>query len=403
LTGGKQKALLALLLLHADRVVPMPRLVDELWGDDVPDSAQKMVQIFVSQLRKQLPEGLLRTKAPGYLVDLDGHSLDLRRFEELAEAGRTALTDNRAADAAQLLRAALTLWRGPALGEFAEPFAAAESARLEEQQLACTEDRIEADLALGRHAELVGEVDALAGRHPHRERLRGQLMLALYRSGRHGEALEAYRSFRRLLADDLGIDPPTRLKELERRMLQQDPALDPAPARIPALVRAERAPEPGVSTTCPSCRRDVRADSSFCPSCGTALQTTAPEEMLKVVTLLFADLVGSTARADALHPEDFRALIQEYFDAMADEIRAEGGTIEKYVGDEIMAIFGVPTAREDDAVRAVRAARRMLERLATWNAGREPDRRLEIRIGLNPGEVIASVALRGDLLVTGDG
>src|SRR5439155_56201 len=108
------------------------------------------------------------------------------------------------------------------------------------------------------------------------------------------------------------------------------------------------------------------------------------------------------ARADTLHPEDFRALIQEYFDAMADEIRAEGGTIEKYVGDEIMAIFGVPTAREDDAVRAVRAARRMLERLATWNAGREPDRRLEIRIGLNTGEVIASGALRGDLLVTGD-
>jgi DNA-binding SARP family transcriptional activator len=215
----------------------MGRIVDELWGEAVPDSAQKMVQIFVSQLRKQLPGGMLRTRAPGYLVVLDGHSLDLRRFERLGEEGRAALAGGWFAEAAQRLQEALTLWRGPALGEFEEPFAQLESARLEEQRVAYLEDRIEADLALARHGELVAELEALVRRHPQRERLRGQLMLALYRSGRHAEALESYQGFRRMLADELGIDPPARLRELERRMLQQDPSLDVAARSTPAARR----------------------------------------------------------------------------------------------------------------------------------------------------------------------
>jgi DNA-binding SARP family transcriptional activator len=225
LAGGKQNALLAVLLLHADQVVPMDRLVDDLWGEDVPESAQKMVQIFVSQLRKQLPDGLLQTRAPGYRIALDGHSLDVRDFEQLSTSGRDALRHGRVEEAATTLRRALALSRGPALAEFQEPFAAVDGGRLAEQQLACLEDRIDADLALGRHHELVAELDALVRRHPLRERLRGQLMLALYRAGRHAEALESYRAFRRLLGDGLGIDPPTRLKELERRILKQDPAL----------------------------------------------------------------------------------------------------------------------------------------------------------------------------------
>jgi DNA-binding SARP family transcriptional activator/predicted negative regulator of RcsB-dependent stress response len=226
LTAGKQQALLALLLLHADRVVGVDRLVDDLWGERVPGSAQKMVQVYVSRLRKQLPEGLLLTRPPGYLLALEGHSLDLRGFEQLDARGRSALAEGRADEAARLLRDALALWRGPALAEFDEPFAALESSRMEEQRLACLEERIDADLALGRHAELVGELDALVSRHRHRERLRGQLMLALYRSGRHAEALESYQSFRRMLVDELGIDPSARLKELHRRMLEQNPSLD---------------------------------------------------------------------------------------------------------------------------------------------------------------------------------
>ena len=252
LTGGKQKATLAILLLNAGRVVPRDRLVDDLWGDDVPETAQKMVQIFVSQLRKQLPAGLLRTRAPGYLIELDGRSLDLLRFEELDTQGRRALEQGRPAEAAKRLREALSLWRGPALGEFEEPFAGHESSRLEELQLACLEERIEADLALERHAELVGELDMLVRRHPHRERLRGQLMLSLYRSGRHAEALESYQAFRRMLDDELGIEPSAQLKMLERRMLQQDASLQlKAQARTtgrsvaPVVASSDAAPLPG--------------------------------------------------------------------------------------------------------------------------------------------------------------
>jgi class 3 adenylate cyclase len=159
----------------------------------------------------------------------------------------------------------------------------------------------------------------------------------------------------------------------------------------------------GSMTTCPSCGAEAPAGSRFCPACGLPLaDSPAPSEMLKLVTVLFADAVGSTARAEALHPEDVRALMTDYFAAMAQEIRAQGGTIEKYVGDAIMAVFGVPTAHEDDAVRAVRAARRMLERLESWNEEHDPAHRLQIRVGLNTGDVIASGAHAGDLLVTGD-
>ena len=154
---------------------------------------------------------------------------------------------------------------------------------------------------------------------------------------------------------------------------------------------------------CPSCGSDVPAGARFCPACGAALtDTRAPDDMLKLVTVLFADVVGSTARAEASHPEDVRAVMTSYFDAMAGEIRAEGGTLEKFVGDAIMAVFGVPAAHEDDPVRAVRAARRMLDRLRGWNASRVPGEQLEIRIGLETGDVVASGAAARELLVTGD-
>src|SRR5215208_279968 len=155
--------------------------------------------------------------------------------------------------------------------------------------------------------------------------------------------------------------------------------------------------------SCPTCGSEVPAGARFCPACGAALtQAPAPEDMLKLVTVLFADVVGSTARAEGAHPEDVRALMASYFETMAEEIGAEGGTLEKFVGDAIMAVFGVPSAHEDDPVRAVRAARRMLERLRSWNAQRAPGEQLEIRIGLETGDVVASGDAAGDLLVTGD-
>jgi DNA-binding SARP family transcriptional activator/pimeloyl-ACP methyl ester carboxylesterase len=227
LGGGKQRALLALLLVNANRTVSIDTIVDELWGDDVPESAQKMVQIYVSKLRKLLPPRMLRTRPPGYVLGLGPDELDLHRFERAVADARAALDGGRPQQAADSLREALALWRGPALAEFAaEPFAQPEGARLEELRVAALELRLEADLALGRHRAVVGELEALTGQHPLHERLRSQHMLALYRSGRHAEALASYQIFRRKLADELGMEPSASLREFERQILQQDPALD---------------------------------------------------------------------------------------------------------------------------------------------------------------------------------
>jgi DNA-binding SARP family transcriptional activator len=225
LAGGRQRALLADLLLHANRTVSVQRLIDDLWGATVPDTAVKAVQIYVSRLRKVLPPERLLTRPPGYLIEVGEGELDLDRFEQLLAGGRQALAERRAEDASRLLRKALALWRGPALTEFSEPFAQPEAARLEEVRFSALEERIEADLALGRHADLVGELEALVTRSPLRERLRGQQMLALYRCGRQADALAAHQEGRRLLDQELGIQPAPALRELERRILQQDPAL----------------------------------------------------------------------------------------------------------------------------------------------------------------------------------
>jgi DNA-binding SARP family transcriptional activator/pimeloyl-ACP methyl ester carboxylesterase len=258
LSAGKQRALLALLLLNANHTVSREQIVDDLWGDDVPDSAQKMVQIHVSQLRKALPEPRVHTRAPGYLIEIGDDELDLPRFERLAAEGRRALSEDDAPGAARLLADALALWRGPALAEFTEPFAAHERARLEELRLVAVEWRVEADLARGDHGDAVAELEALIARHPLRERLRLQHMLALYRSGRHADALAACQAYKQVLDEELGIEPSASLRELERRMLRQDPALDAPPApRQPA--------SPGESTGSPV-SRGPEADVSYARS-----------------------------------------------------------------------------------------------------------------------------------------
>ena len=232
--GRKQRALLARLLLDANRTVAADRLVDDLWGESVPESAQKMVQIYVSQLRKILPDGLLQTRPPGYAVEVEPASIDLVRFEQLRREGEAAHAAGNAELAARRFDEALSLWRGDALAEFQEPFAQAEASRLDELRLACVEARIAADLDRGRHAELVAELEPLLTRYPLREGLRAQQLLALYRSGRQSDALAAYRSFRNLLADEVGLDPSPRLKELERRILRHDRTLDYQPVRTAA-------------------------------------------------------------------------------------------------------------------------------------------------------------------------
>ncbi len=223
LGGPKQRALLALLLVHRNEVLGCERIVAELWGETPPPTAVKTVQVYVSRFRRALGEDVVERGPAGYVLNTRPDEVDADRFERLlADAGRS-----EPAQAARMLREALALWRGPALADFAyEPFAAAEIARLQERRLHATEERIEAELALGRHAPLVGELEALVERHPLREQFWRQLMLALYRSGRQAEALAAYREACRLLRDQLGLEPGPALRGLEQRILGHDPALE---------------------------------------------------------------------------------------------------------------------------------------------------------------------------------
>jgi DNA-binding SARP family transcriptional activator len=224
--------LLALLLLHANEVVSSDRLIDELWGEEPPGSGTAALQVRVSQLRKGLGAiaDRLETKPPGYVLRVEAGELDLERFTQLLDDADRA----EPAAAAEMLREALALWHGPALADLAyESFAQRAVGRLEELRLTATERRIEADLALGRHDQLVAELESLVAEHPLRERLRGHLILSLYRSGRQVEALEAYRATRHTLVDELGIEPGLALQELERRILQQDPELNLAQLPTP--------------------------------------------------------------------------------------------------------------------------------------------------------------------------
>jgi DNA-binding SARP family transcriptional activator len=240
LGGPKPRALLAVLLLHPNEVVPADRLIDELWGEDSPERAAAALRVNVSRLRKALPQDVLATRSPGYVIRVEPDALDLHCFERLVAEGRSLLARSLAADASNRLREALSLWRGPALADFVyENFAQTAIARLEEIRLAAVELRIDADLVLGRHDELVGELETLVAEHPLRERLRRYLMTALYRSGRQAEALDAYQDARRSFVDELGIEPSPALQELERAILKQDPSLDverTAPVRVQEIV-----------------------------------------------------------------------------------------------------------------------------------------------------------------------
>jgi len=230
LQRGKQLALLAYLLLHPNELVSTDRLIDALWGERPPPTAAKILQNAVSQLRRVLGEDRLVTQPPGYRFRLEPGELDLHRFELLAQEGRLKHD-------AQVLRDALTIWRGEPLSNLRdEPFAQHAARQLEEARLSVLEDRIDADLAAGRDAVLVPELEQLIAREPLRERPYGQLMLALYRDGRQAEALESYQRARKMLSQEVGLEPGPRLQELERRILNQDPAL--APGRASTAIRS---------------------------------------------------------------------------------------------------------------------------------------------------------------------
>ena len=307
LPRGRARSLLGVLALHAGAVVSSDRLIDQLWGQAPPPTATKALHGLVSTLRKRLgpPDDgktppVLETRAPGYLLAIDRDQVDANRFRRLvAEATQAPL-----ATKAAWLREALGLWRGPALDEFAyEPFAQAAIAELEELRLAALEERVEADLALGRHAELVAELEGLVAEHPLRERLRAQLMLALYRCGRQVDALELYRVTRELLVDGLGIEPGPVLQRLEQAILAQDPSLEwPQPDdRTPT---AEDVAQPSADRWLAAGRRTV--------------------------TVLFADLSESpgaqpTVLAD---PEAVRPVVMQAYKGAVEVLGRHGATVE---------------------------------------------------------------------------
>ncbi len=222
LGGHRQRSLLAALLLEGGRVVPTERLVDQLWGAEAPKTATTSLQNAISRLRRALGEDVLETRAPGYVLRVDQEQIDARRFEQLLRTARGAAPGERR----ELLEAALALWRGPALAEFTfEQFAQAEIRRLEELRLVAVEERIEADLELARHGDVVGELEALVVAHPLRETPRRQLMLALYRSGRQAEALDAYQDARARFVEELGIEPGPELRQLQAEILRHEAGL----------------------------------------------------------------------------------------------------------------------------------------------------------------------------------
>ena len=249
LGGERQRGLLALLLLHANELVTTEHLVEQLFGAGASDSSVRAVRVAVSRLRRLLDDETLVTRPGGYVVYADPSQLDVAEFEALVMEGRSALEDGDPTSAATTFRSALALFRGPPLADLALlDFVQPEIRRLEELRLSALMDRINADLALGRGAELVPELEGLVQSNPFQERLRGQLMLALYRSGRQSDALEVYRCTRELLADELGLEPSRALQQLERSMLQHDPTLDlPEQARVlgPAVCPFKGRPQAG--------------------------------------------------------------------------------------------------------------------------------------------------------------
>jgi predicted ATPase/DNA-binding SARP family transcriptional activator len=240
-SGAKLRALLAILALRAGQVVSADRLVSDLWGDEPPAAAINSLQVLVSKLRRAMPPGTVATRAPGYLLDVPADTVDVSRFARFVREGRAASAAGEFERAAHLFREASGLWRGEALAEFVyEEFAQAEIARLREERSSVFEDRVDAELAGGRHGELVGELDEAVTTEPLRERRRAQLMLALYRSGRQADALRQFQECRQVLSEELGVDPGPELRRLEAAILIHDDDLAAPASRAAPPRRVDR-------------------------------------------------------------------------------------------------------------------------------------------------------------------
>lgn len=378
LPSGRARALLALLILEVGRPIAAERLIDELWGERPPATAATVVQGLVSRLRKALepnrPKGapgeILETMGSGYRLAIDTSAVDAHKFTRLVDQAQNASSEVRAARMSE----ALGLWRGPALADFAyEPFAQRAIAALEKTRIEAIELRFEAELALGRDSALVTELEAAIAAHPFRERLRGFLMVALYRAGRQAEALDVYRAARAFFLEEMGLEPGPALRELEEAILRQDPILE-------------------VERTATGARA---GDSSWLP------------RERRQVTVVIVDVAPDAAQnvdAEAVMHTGGRAT------TVASNVLARyGGRIDRSPGDRLVALFGFPVAHEDDPLRAVNAALDLRSAVHRLNDGSTPQAgRYRVRVGLETGEVVvgpgASLAdaVRGPVVSAAD-
>jgi DNA-binding SARP family transcriptional activator len=351
----KQRALLGVLALNPGRAVSADRLVDDLWGERAPKTAKHAIENYVSDLRKSLGRDSIRTDPAGYVLHVEPEKVDVVRFERLLAEARGGTAEERS----RRLRAALALFRGPPLADLAfEPFAHIEVARITELELRAHEELADAELERGNHADVVATLEFLVAEHPFREGLRARLMVALYRSGRQAEALAAYQEARRVLVEELGLEPGVELQELERAILRQDPDLLPRPLE---------------------------------PAASPAQPPVPSQPLRKTVTVLFAELANAEALAERLDPEPLRAVLDRYRELVLASVDRYGGLAKQLAGDTAFAVFGVPAVHEDDALRAVRAAVELREGVGVLNDGLLPEAGvfLELRIGLSTGEVLA--------------
>ena len=396
--GPRQRRLLAFLILNANRAVSADALIDALWGADRAGSDNRLA-MAIARLRRSLAlisgaaSPVLRTVSGGYLLSIPSGELDADVFRDRVGEGRRALEHGDPTRASAALGQALELWRGPPLAEVAfESFAQVEIRRLEELHLVALENRIEADLQLGRHAEVVGELEGLLAENPSRECLAEQLMLALYRSGRQAEALEVYQRTRARMVDELGLDPGPALKRLQAAILEQSPALAPAgPTDVGPMPERQSEVDARIAGEDPSEKRtDARigGDDDRTP--------TELPPMRKIVTVLRSDVRIAIAVGGQLDPELQRDLMDRCFGALRTVVHRHGGMVEKCVGDEFLAVFGIPRAHEDDALRAVRAAAETRDRIRAVGEGAGVE--VRIRLVVATGLVLAG---RGHVITGG--
>jgi class 3 adenylate cyclase/DNA-binding winged helix-turn-helix (wHTH) protein len=349
LGGSKRRAVLALLLVHANETLTTDRMIDELWGEHPPTAAAKTLQVHISRLRKALggeSADVVVTREHGYQLQLDPERLDAHRFERLVADARAELDAGRPESALPALDQALSLWRGPPLADLAyEAFAQREIARLDELHAVALEWVVEAKLMLGRHTEVIGQLESLVDEHPYREGLRAQLMLALYRADRQADALQAYQDARRMLVEELGIEPGERLRELERGILAQDPGL--ASRAVAAEAEAET-------------------------------EAVAGELPTGVVTFMLTDIEGSSGLWEA-DPEAMAAALELHDELIARTAGEHGGRVlkTKGEGDSTLTVF----RRASDGVAGAAAVHEALA-ATEWPGGLD----LRVRIAVHTGE-----------------